>query len=178
MSEMYNDDLDLDDEQDGGDSPKGDNNPVRDLRAKLRRLEKERKAEAEELAQLRAYRAEAETQTRRASIAQAFSSLGLPEAYAELYPGEAEPTVEAIQGFALKYGWVQPQAKDEEEVAAPTFPTFSPTHVQGVSPAQSMIDQATFQRLVTENPAAAAKALKEGRVKDEAAVPDTEAYDW
>lgn len=175
MSDLINlDDLDLDSDvdNDGGDKP----NPVKDLRAKLKRLDKEHKAAVAELEELRKFKTETETASQRATVAQQFSSLGLPDAYAELYPGDAEATPEAIKGFALKYGWIQPEA-EESDAEDQTAPTFSPVQIQGTSPVKGEMTEADLDKLVASgNLVAAAKAISEGRVSD--IPPNADTFDW
>jgi len=182
MPDLYDDDLDdneEDAEQGGVQQPQADN-PLKAVRAKLRREEKARKEAETELAELRQFKATYEATTRKQEIGKAFEGLGVRPEYADLYPSDAEATPEAVQAFALKYGWIEIQA-DEEEAQQQTAPTFAPVSVAGAVPAKGVITKQQLDELAKTNPAAAQQAINSGRVTDlkvPRTTPENQTFDW
>lgn len=178
MSDQF-DSYDDDDDQDQ-DQGQQASNPVKDLRAKIRRLEKEAKERETELAELREFKTVTEATGRKSAVAKAFESLGLPQAYSELYPADAEGTEEAVKAFALKYGWVQ-ATEEESQVEEKSQETFRPVTPDGSVPPSRTIKA---EDLLKMSPREAAAAIAQGRVSDLAPRNNAtvnqngEAYDW
>jgi hypothetical protein len=177
MSDLYEDpDFDENDAEQGGDQAAAQQqpNPVRDARSAERRARKELKEARAELEELRAFKVEYETNTRRQEVSKILGELGLRESVAKLYPSDAEVSSDAVQAFALEYGWLEEAQEEEQEQTAPTF---APVSVAGSTPARGQINKEQLDQLAQTNPAEAQRAINSGRVTD---LPPQgqEHYDW
>lgn len=161
----------LDDEDDDEtDATGGDTSPdsknFKEVRAALRRADKERKAALEELEALKKFKAEVDETARKATIESTFKSVGLSEKHATLYAKlnpDGDVTEDAVKAFAVEYELptsageaVTPPVKDEG---------FKPV-IPGSTPAVGVISIEDAQKLIREGKYDEAQKLySEGRVE-------------
>jgi len=158
------DDLDqLISEIEGEEPQRKETNPVKQLRDTLKARDKERKELLAELEELRSFKAEAAHRESVSNAAKVFTAVGLSDKQAELYVKlnpEADVTPEAVREFATAYGL--PVSTEEGEQPSHEAP-FRPA--EGGVPADGKMNRDDLNRLYKENPAAAIKALEQGRVR-------------
>jgi len=149
---------------------KVESKPFAELRGHARKLEKQLRSYEKELSELRSFREERVKAERTAAVESTFKDVGLNPKHAKLWAAlnpEAEPTAEAVAGFAAEYGLV---TENGEQVEAPAPPSFTPTLPTGAGPAQATkISRAEFRQMYDRDPANALKLLEQGRVETEVA---------
>lgn len=123
----------------------------------------EQQKQAEELLK---FREETERLTRTASVAEQFNKFGLNQKWAKFFPGDTEPTDEAIRTFATEYelGEVSAPAAPENKPFAPVKP--------GGSPSAAMVTYEDYQKILKENPNEAFQMVADGRVEGLASTLD------
>jgi len=135
-------------------------NPVKQLRDALKAKDKERKELLTELEELRSFKQEMAHRESVANAAKVFSAVGLSEKQAELFiklNPEAEVNPETVREFAESYGLPVSEKEASQDVP------FKP--VEGGVPADGKLSRDDLSALYRENPAAALKALQDGRVR-------------
>lgn len=145
----------------------GDTNPMKQLRAHARKLERDLKAGSTELEELRKYRTDSELRIREQEAGKVFAELGLSEKQAKLFlktNPDTEVTKDSIKEFAVEYGLGIQQSEEDDAVDSQTSDTFVPV-TSGGTPVRNVLNREQFESLKRTDMAAAVKAVQEGRVE-------------
>jgi hypothetical protein len=131
----------------------------RQLRDHAKTLERQNKAAAKELEELRKFRADFEARERQSKVRRLFNELNVRDGYAKWFPADVEPTAEAVAGWIRENAdLVGLEVSQEVEQAE----TFSPVSI-GIPPS-TRLTHAQYKDLLNSDPARAIQAVNEGRV--------------
>lgn len=157
------------DEGDEGQSTEGQSSAIKQIRDQLNAEKKARKAEAKELADLRAFRAELDARTKTETTSKQFEEMGLDPRHAKLFyaanGADAEPSAEAVAKFALDFGLGVAAGSQEALEAAAEGPKFVPLTPGGSAPVKDMLTRAQYNELRRTDMAAAVQAVQDHRVE-------------
>lgn len=158
--EFYDDDAD--DNTDASDS-----NPMKQLRAHARKLEKDLKAGTTELEELRQYKVTSELAIREVQAGKVFTELGLSDKQAKLFlktNPDTEVTKDSIKAFAVEYGLGIQESEEDAALDAQTSDSFVPV-TSGGNPVRNVLNREQFEALKRTDMGAAVKAVQENRVE-------------
>lgn len=133
------------------------------MRRKLDKLEKEAQ-------ELRAYKVEVETKQRTASVADAFTALGLKPKHAEFYPADAPTEPDAIKAWAVDKELLALEEGEEvtEVTTSPQSTGFTPTAVgEGAPLGSKRYSFEEWEKLLASDPNRAMQVWNAGRVERE-----------
>lgn len=153
---------DLLDGEDDTQPEESDNRSFAELRKAYGRLEKQNKAAASELEELRAFKVEREQQERHQAIAATFTEIGLNPKHAKFYQGE-DATPEAIKAWAVAEDFLPADGELPEPAAATSG--YTPTVITDPKTLGSRnYSVSEWKELARTNPDLAQRLHAEGRV--------------